>query len=190
MMKILFVLLGAFVLLTAGCFGQSEEPESHEEVVADDSSDQNNDDQESEASDNPIVEGSEPGSQILEVGDSAGNAAAGSQEDCATLTPTCESCTSKTGCGWCKSSNSCFYGDSDGPHVSSCQNAEWATTPEQCKAPVGGSACNEKTNCADCLSGSGCKFCIEGALCADASSNAECLGGWQNEIYRCNYASR
>ena len=193
MMKALFVLLGIFILLTAGCFGPSEQDNSQAAGSGSDIPDDDgmHDDETSDSQDDNIVEGSEPGSQILEVGDATGKTEpARSQADCATRTSTCDECTTKPGCGWCKGSNSCFYGDSDGPKVSSCQDAEWAYTSEQCKGPVGGSDCSEKTNCADCLSGSGCNWCIEGSVCADSSTTAECLGGWQSEIYRCNYASR
>ena len=114
----------------------------------------------------------------------------GSQEDCATMTPTCGTCVAKPGCGWCKSSNSCFAGSSAGPVVSSCPSPEWTIVGSGCVAPAGNSTCARQTNCASCLSGSGCKWCIQGSKCTDAASSAQCFGGWLNVSYQCNYASR
>jgi hypothetical protein len=114
----------------------------------------------------------------------------GSQEDCATMTPTCGACVAKPGCGWCKSSNSCFAGSSAGPVVSSCPSHEWTIVESGCAAPAGGSTCAKQTNCASCLSGSGCKWCIQESKCADASFSDQCFGGWLNVSYQCNYASR
>ena len=112
------------------------------------------------------------------------------QEACSTLTPVCGSCVAKSGCGWCKSSNSCFSGTASGPTVSSCPSSEWTVTSDNCAAPVGGSQCSEITNCASCLTGSACMWCIQGSVCTDASSQDSCLGGWLNKSYQCNYASR
>jgi len=112
------------------------------------------------------------------------------QEVCATVTPDCASCIAKSGCGWCKSSNSCFSGNTSGPVVSSCPEADWVVTSDKCVVPVRDSECSRLTNCASCLTGSGCKWCIQGSVCTDASSQDSCLGGWLNKSYQCNYASR
>jgi len=112
------------------------------------------------------------------------------QEACSTLSPDCSSCVAKSGCGWCKSSNSCFSGTASGPTVSSCPSSEWTVKSDKCAAPAGGSQCSEITNCADCLTGSGCNWCIQGSICSDASTTDSCLGGWLNKSYQCNYASR
>ena len=115
---------------------------------------------------------------------------AGPQVDCATMTATCGACIAKPGCGWCKTSNSCFSGNSSGPAVSSCPSTDWTTVESGCVAPAGGSACSKQSNCASCLSGTACKWCIQGSTCADASVQDSCLGGWLNVSYQCNYASR
>lgn len=114
----------------------------------------------------------------------------GPQVDCATMTATCGACIAKPGCGWCKTSNSCFSGNSSGPAVSSCTSADWTTVESGCVAPAGGSTCSKQTNCASCLSGTACKWCIQGSKCADASVQDSCLGGWLTISYQCNYASR
>lgn len=113
-----------------------------------------------------------------------------SQEDCATLSHNCGSCLEKSGCGWCKSTNSCLYGDSRGPRVSSCPSDQWAITSAECNVVEDDFDCYGITNCAECLSGSGCRWCIQGSICAPASSEATCFGGWLAESYQCNYASR
>lgn len=121
-------------------------------------------------------------------GSSGGTAA--TQQDCATMTGSCAQCVAKQGCGWCKSSNSCFIGDAGGPDVSSCQPGDWTVTEAGCATPAGGSSCTKQTNCAFCLSGSGCKWCIQGSRCVDASSTDACTGGWLTQSFQCNYASR
>jgi hypothetical protein len=129
---------------------------------------------------------------IVDVGNTTGGSGttvnpATSQQDCATLTPTCGACISKPGCGWCKTSNTCFYGDANGPkNDATCQSADWSTTEQGCQAPVGGTSCGSKTNCADCLSGSSCKWCQEGTKCADSQSSETCAsGGWRTKSYMC-----
>lgn len=133
--------------------------------------------------------------QIIDVGGNTGGSgtggsAASTQTECSTMTPTCSDCVAKSGCGWCKSSNSCFLGNTNGPSVSSCADGEWATTESACAAPVGGDPCARQTNCANCLSGSGCAWCIEGSRCAAINGGGSCTGGWKDKIYMCNYASR
>lgn len=122
--------------------------------------------------------------------DTKPNITATTQADCATLTPDCESCLAKQGCGWCKSSNSCFLGEESGPSVSSCSANDWATTVSECKIVTEEESCSKITNCADCLSGTGCKWCIQGSTCTSESSAADCFGGWMTKSYQCNYASR
>ena len=130
---------------------------------------------------------------IVDVGGSTGTGGgsagvpAGSQVDCSTMTPTCGDCVAKAGCGWCKSRNGCFYGDSSGPAGDvTCEEVNWATTESACAAPVGGNTCSSKTNCADCLSGSGCKWCQEGTFCASEDSAESCgAGGWRTTSYQC-----
>jgi len=128
---------------------------------------------------------------IVDVGGSAGTTGtagkpAGSQEDCATMTPTCGACVAKSGCGWCKSRNGCFYGTGSGPASVACEDVNWATTDVECAAPVGGNTCGSKTNCADCLSGAGCKWCQIGTKCASADSTETCgSGGWRTTSYMC-----
>lgn len=112
------------------------------------------------------------------------------QEDCATLTPTCDSCLMKKGCGWCKSSNSCLLGSSTGPSKGNCEIKDWAYSASACSVTADGSSCGSKTNCASCLSGTGCKWCIQGAKCVPNDSSETCFGGWQNLSYQCNYATR
>ncbi len=115
-----------------------------------------------------------------------------SQQDCATLTPTCGTCIAIANCGWCKASNSCLYGNASGPLSGQCQPADWATTSVECEAPASpeGMTCGQQTNCAFCLSGSGCKWCIQGTKCVPADSTESCFGGWLTESFQCNYASR
>jgi len=121
-----------------------------------------------------------------------GNAASGvkaatSQQDCATLTPTCGACVAKPGCGWCKTSSTCFYGDANGPkNDATCQKADWSVTEQGCQAPVGGTSCSSKTNCADCLTGSNCMWCQEGTKCSGIQSSETCAsGGWRTKGYQC-----
>lgn len=113
-----------------------------------------------------------------------------SQEDCSTLTHNCGSCLSKTGCGWCKDTNSCLFGDSNGPKVSSCPDDKWAIATAECSVVDDDFDCYGITNCAECLSGSGCRWCIQGSICAPDSSADSCFGGWMAESYQCSYASR
>ena len=110
-----------------------------------------------------------------------------SQVDCSTVAPTCDSCLSKAGCGWCKSRNGCFFGGPQGPAGDvTCEPVDWATSKSACSAPVGGDSCVSKTNCADCLTGSGCKWCQEGTKCTDASASDVCAsGGWRTKSYEC-----
>jgi hypothetical protein len=115
---------------------------------------------------------------------------AGDQQDCATMSADCESCIAKQGCGWCKTSNSCFIGNEAGPSVSTCEPGDWTFDVSQCEGPKGGGTCEAQYNCADCLTGTGCKWCIQGSVCVSADSTEECFGGWLTESFRCNYASR
>ncbi len=112
-----------------------------------------------------------------------------SQDDCSSLSPNCESCVAQSGCNWCKTTNGCYY-EGIVPTISSCDPGDWAEEEIECQGPKGGSTCDEQTNCADCLSGSGCKWCIQGSVCKDATANADCFGGWLAESFQCNYASR
>ncbi|MFN7991326.1 MAG: hypothetical protein U0R44_04175 [Candidatus Micrarchaeia archaeon] len=116
------------------------------------------------------------------------------QTECATMSPDCGSCIAKSGCGWCKTSNSCLSGDANGPVSGQCQPADWAMNGQECKAPTttSGPTCAEQYNCAFCLSGSGCKWCIDGSRCVDASSADVCPNGlgWLTQSYQCNLASR
>lgn len=112
------------------------------------------------------------------------------QADCSSLAPTCDACVAKSGCGWCKDSNSCFAGTLNGPVVSSCPSADWAIDANSCELVQEGGSCSQFTNCADCLSGSGCNWCIQGSVCADENSNEDCFGGWMENSFQCNYASR
>ncbi len=117
-----------------------------------------------------------------------GDDEAHSQADCATVTPDCESCLAKEGCGWCKETNSCHIGDESGPYENSCNR--WATTLEQCDVRDEKDSCREFITCPECLSGTGCKWCIQGSVCAAEESDNECFGGWMMESYQCVYASR
>jgi hypothetical protein len=114
---------------------------------------------------------------IVDVGNST-TSTAHSQEDCATMSTNCASCIQKAGCGWCKGTG-CFYGTASGPSAgTACQPGDWATTPAACEGPVGGSTCGSKTNCADCLSGSGCQWC-------QGSTETCASGGWRKTSYEC-----
>lgn len=116
-----------------------------------------------------------------------------SQDDCSTLSPNCESCVAQSGCGWCKSRNGCFFGDSSGPAkgIADCPQEDWAYDEQACQGSKGGITCEENWNCADCLSGSGCMWCIDGSRCASEGTTEECkIGGWLKESYQCNLASR
>jgi len=113
-----------------------------------------------------------------------------SQVECSTLSPDCGSCVAKAGCGWCKTSNSCFAGTASGPSSSQCTPSDWSVSQSECAGSTGGASCSAQPNCASCLSGAGCKFCIQGSVCTDASNQVSCLGGWLNQSYQCNYASR
>ena len=126
---------------------------------------------------------------IIDVGDSTGDVAA-DQQDCSTMTADCGSCLAKSGCGWCKSSNSCLFGNADGPEYGQCNAADWAITESGCSVVESEDQCGEITNCASCLSGTGCKWCIQGSLCAGESSAESCFGDWLTESYQCNFASR
>lgn len=133
---------------------------------------------------------------IIDVPSASGGAETGtqntkpaaSQQDCATLSPSCGTCVSKPNCGWCKGSNGCYFGDENGPADAQCQQSDWALTPQECEAPASpeGTSCEEQTNCAFCLSGSGCKWCQEGTKCRDTSSTESCgAGGWRTISYQC-----
>jgi hypothetical protein len=112
-----------------------------------------------------------------------------SQADCSTLAPDCGSCLAKEGCSWCKDTNACYY-EGIVPTISSCNPNAWATNLNECKIVPAGESCSKITNCADCLSGTGCSWCIQGSLCSADSSQENCFGGWLENSYQCNYASR
>jgi hypothetical protein len=112
-----------------------------------------------------------------------------SQNDCSTMAPNCDACLAKKGCNWCKTSNACYY-EGIVPTISSCYPGDWVDSVEECAGPKGGSSCSEKTNCADCLSGSGCQWCIQGSVCSSEETTEDCFGGWLTESYQCNFASR
>ncbi len=135
------------------------------------------------------------GRQIVDVGQGVGGQnnnqqIARTQADCATQTPDCGSCLAKSGCGWCKSTNSCLFGNQNGPTSSFCQSADWAYNPQQCQIAASGTSCSAQNNCASCLSGSGCKWCIRGSKCVESGSIDSCDGGWLQNSYQCNFASR
>jgi hypothetical protein len=130
------------------------------------------------------------GSGGVSGGATAGQAAA-SQQDCATLSQNCGTCTAKANCGWCKGTNACYFGDSEGPAGSnSCPSSEWTVTESGCSIAAGGKTCESQTNCAFCLSGTGCQWCIQGSKCAPAGTSEQCFGGWLSQSFQCNYASR
>ncbi len=184
----LFRFAGIFLVLLI-LFGCTSAPEN---VTAQKNNVSQNQEKESGPETKPVVTGD---GVIVNVGDGIDDSntpqkPATSQTDCATLTPSCGSCLSKPGCGWCKSSNSCLYGDSNGPKVSSCQAADWTVTTQGCSLEANGKSCSDQYNCASCLSGSGCKWCIAGTTCVSSDSKDSCTGGWLNQSYQCNYASR
>jgi hypothetical protein len=123
------------------------------------------------------------------IDDKKDGPAATSQNDCSSLSPNCETCVAQEGCQWCKTSNACYY-EGIIPTISSCNPGDWAEDELSCQGPPGGGNCAEQTNCVACLSGSGCKWCIQGSICADEASNEDCFGGWMEETFQCNYASR
>jgi hypothetical protein len=135
----------------------------------------------------PVDQPSQPTGDgtIIEVPDQSGTGdVASSQTDCATMSATCGTCLSKSGCGWCKATNSCLFGDASGPKVSQCPSADWSLTEEGCRvAPE--NQCGSITNCATCLSGTGCKWCIQGSRCSGSSDADSCLGGWLDKSYQC-----
>ena len=58
---------------------------------------------------------------------------------------------------------------------------------EQWKCP-NPSPCATNTNCVSCISSYHCDWCIQGSVCS--SKGGSCFGGWLNQTYQCNYASR
>lgn len=112
-----------------------------------------------------------------------------SQASCSTLSPDCASCLAKKGCAWCKGTNACYY-EGIIPTISSCSPDSWATTVSECSVVPEGGSCSQFTNCASCLSGTGCNWCIQGSICKQDSTTDKCFGGWLNQSYQCNYASR
>ncbi len=184
-MRFVFVLLAVGILIAAGCTGtQTAKNESGTPAVVPAG---NNGTAPQPA---PTENASAPASPTPAPVPTTNPAA--TQADCATLSPNCGSCISKPGCGWCKTSNSCFLGNSNGPSVGQCQPADWAVTDSECKAPTTtvGTTCAQQYNCAQCLSGSGCKWCIQGSKCTDSDSSEDCFGGWLNQSYQCNFAGR
>ncbi|MFH0884789.1 MAG: hypothetical protein V1861_03695 [Candidatus Micrarchaeota archaeon] len=128
-------------------------------------------------------------------GSVSGGATAGqpatSQQDCATLSQNCGICTAKANCGWCKSTNACYFGDVDGPAGDiTCPSNEWTVTESGCLLASGGKTCESQTNCAFCLSGTGCQWCIQGSKCAPSGTSEQCFGGWLTQSFQCNFASR
>lgn len=191
-MRFVFALIVG-CLLILGCFGTTPPEQQYnqtgtEEVVNDSEIEEPEEEGQIPGGEGTIIEApSGPGGE--EPPDYTGPPAT-SQEECATMTPDCESCISKTGCGWCKFSNSCLIGTSSGPSVSSCPPDQWTVSESGCSVVEEEEDCYDLTNCAFCLSGSGCKWCIQGSLCAPESSTEECFGDWLTESYQCNYASR
>jgi hypothetical protein len=197
---ILFFTAMALVILGIGCCGLSPSapPASGgQEIQVEVTGGQNDSAAETQNAQNPgeTAQQNPPTGEgtIVDVGGSLGGNGnpAATQEDCATMTPTCADCIAKAGCGWCKNPAGCYKGDSSGPSGTvSCQPGDWALSLQQCQAPAGGSSCSSKTNCADCLSGSGCQWCISGTVCADAGAGGDCgSGGWKTKSYEC-YAGR
>lgn len=128
-------------------------------------------------------------------GSVSGGATAGkpatSQQDCATLSQNCGTCTAKANCGWCKATNACYFGNEDGPYGDvACPTSEWSVTESGCSLVSSGKTCESQTNCAFCLSGTGCQWCIQGSKCASAGTSEQCFGGWLTQSFQCNYASR
>lgn len=186
-MKWIFLVLAAGLLI-AGCLGPAYEAPAEEQVEEETTEEESPvvEEEEAEPEEEQPVTGD---GEIIEVPDTGGEVAT-SQEDCATLTANCGACVAKSGCGWCKSSNSCLYGDASGPDYGQCQLSEWTVTEEGCLIEADGERCEDQYNCAFCLSGSGCKWCIQGSKCAPADSTEDCFGDWMTESYQCNYASR
>ncbi len=187
------ILLAVSVILLAGCFGQAPAAPTPQPNVS--QPEANNTPQMPAAPGNnvtpPPSNGTGPSPAPPQQGGTQPPPAP--QAGCATLTPNCGACIAVAGCGWCKTSNSCLSGDASGPTSGQCQPTDWAVTTDQCQAPtttMGTTDCASQYNCAFCLSGSGCKWCIQGARCADANATDSCLGGWLNQSYQCNYASR
>ncbi|HID73158.1 TPA: hypothetical protein EYP38_04400 [Candidatus Micrarchaeota archaeon] len=182
-MKQILVLLLMGMLLFAGCVEQPEEeapqapPEPEEEQPPEETPEE--------------PEEAPPAPEEPETPEEPEyTSTAHSQEDCSMLAPNCESCLSKKNCGWCKESNSCHFGDSGGPETGSCKEDEWTVTVPGCSVVDDGESCSDLTNCVACLSGSGCTWCIQGSVCAPEGTSEECFGGWLQESYQCNYASR
>lgn len=179
-------------LLVAGCLGPSEEAPATTsgtgQQPAEDgtgTTEPGTQDAEPEPEPPPVT----GDGTIIEVGGSTGGVAT-SQQDCATMTANCGSCVAKSGCGWCKATNSCLYGDADGPDYGQCDLSDWTVTESGCNIVDSEEECAEITNCADCLSGEGCKWCIQGSICRGESTTDSCFGDWLTESYQCNYASR
>ena len=117
-MRYVFVAILACILL-AGCFGTT--PEQQEDMIEEEptnvseTNETEGEDEPVAGGDGTIIEAPEPEDE--EEPPPYTGPSATSQEECATMTPDCGSCVSKPGCGWCKSSNSCFIGTASGPSV-------------------------------------------------------------------------
>ena len=182
-MKIILSLILTILIIAAGCLSQTQ-PQANgtgQTIPAQPTSGKNH----------TIIEA--PSDPVSGTVPKSSETPATSQQDCATLTSTCGACVSKPGCGWCKTTNACYFGDSSGPKDDiDCQPVEWATNEQGCKSPTTtvGTTCEQQYNCAFCLSGTGCKWCIDGSKCRPTQSTEECFGGWLTVSYQCNYASR
>ncbi|MFH0738018.1 MAG: hypothetical protein V1827_05860 [Candidatus Micrarchaeota archaeon] len=188
-MKTIFALALISVLVISGCCGQAVSPAPS--GTGEDGGQQLPQENLTPAGGDETPPEDEPAQPtgdgtIIEVPDQSGTGdVAQSQEECATMSATCGQCLSKSGCGFCKSTNSCLLGDADGPGVSSCPEADWTVTEEGCNVVPNEDMCGSITNCATCLSGSGCKWCIQGSICRGASNTDSCVGGWLDKSYQC-----
>lgn len=73
----------------------------------------------------------------------------------------CNVCSSTPGCGFCRSTMTCAYGEEKGPDgPMSCP--DWLFTPEDC--PVN-PYCNLATRCDDCAGMDQCVWCSSDATC-------------------------
>jgi hypothetical protein len=197
MMRLLVLAIVMAAVITFGCFGQTTETEGPAAQAGTGVNETADSGAGAEAA--PEAPPATGEGTIIDVGSSTGGGSgtatggkpAGSQQDCATLSPDCGSCLAKPGCGWCKATNACYLGDESGPAGDvTCATGEWTVTEAGCTIQASGKTCEDQYNCAFCLSGTGCKWCIQGARCAPAGSAEECFGGWLNQSYQCNYASR
>lgn len=103
-------------------------------------------------------------------------------DPCASST-SCDTCTPRSGCGWCRRTNTCATGTSTGSNDRACAGTDWLWEPRQCPAP---DPCARYTSCRSCAATNPCGWCqtSTGTRCASGSSSGPSSGSCTRWTWR------